>query len=132
MANSPLLKKLGVKPGYRLLVLNAPDGYLDQLTPLPEKAELATKGKGPFDDVQLFVKNKAQVDHDAAKAMQAVKARGLLWIAYPKKSSKIETDISRDVGWETMKKADWEGVAIVAIDETWSALRFRPAADVGT
>jgi hypothetical protein len=132
MANSPLLKKIGVKPGHRLLVLNAPDGYLDQLTPLPEKAELATKGKGPFDVVQLFVKNKAQVDRDAAKAMQAVKPRGLLWIAYPKKSSKIETDISRDVGWETMKKADWEGVAIVAIDETWSALRFRPAADVGT
>ena len=132
MANPPLLKKLGVKPGHRLLVLNAPDGYLDQLTPLPEKAELATKGKGPFDVVQLFVKNKAQVDRDAAKAMQAVKPRGLLWIAYPKKSSKIETDISRDVGWETMKKADWEGVAIVAIDETWSALRFRPAADVGT
>ena len=132
MVNSPLLKKLGVKPGHRLLVLNAPDGYLDQLSPLPEKAELATKGKGPFDVVQLFVKNKAQVDRDAAKAMQAVKPRGLLWIAYPKKSSKIETDISRDVGWETMKKADWEGVAIVAIDETWSALRFRPAADVGT
>ena len=132
MANSPLLKKIGVKPGHRLLVLNAPDGYLDQLTPLPEKAELATKGKGPFDVVQLFVKNKAQVDRDAAKAMQAVKPRGLLWIAYPKKSSKIETDISRDVGWETMKKADWEGVAIFAIDDTWSALRFRPAADVGT
>jgi hypothetical protein len=132
MANSPLLKKLGVKPGYRLLVLNAPDGYLDQLAPLPEKAELATKGKGPFDVVQLFVKNKAQVDRDAAKAIGAVKPRGLLWIAYPKKSSKIETDISRDVGWETMKKADWEGVAIFAIDDTWSALRFRPAADVGT
>jgi hypothetical protein len=132
MANSPLLKKLGVKPGYRLLVLNAPDGYLAQLTPLPEKAELATGGKGPFDVVQLFVKNKAQVDRDATKAIQAVKPRGLLWIAYPKKSSKIETDISRDVGWETMKKADWEGVAIFAIDDTWSALRFRPAADVGT
>jgi hypothetical protein len=132
MANSPLLKKLGVKPGYRVLVLNAPDGYLDQLTPLPEKAELATKGKGPFDVVQLFVKNKAQVDRDAAKAIQAVRPRGLLWIAYPKKSSKVETDISRDVGWEAMKRADWEGVAIVAIDDTWSALRFRPLADVGT
>ena len=83
MANSPLLKKIGVKPGHRLLVLNAPYGYLDQLTPLPEKAELATKGKGPFDVVQLFVKNKAQVDRDAAKAMQAVKPRGLLWDCLP-------------------------------------------------
>jgi hypothetical protein len=132
MSSAALLKKLGIKPGQRLLVLNAPAGYVDSLKPLPDETELATKGKGPFDFVQLFVQNKAEIERHALRAIAAVKPRGLLWIAYPKKSSKLETDISRDVGWDVVKKAAWEAVAIVAIDDVWSALRFRPAADVGT
>lgn len=64
--------------------------------------------------------------------MQNVDSAPARGIDYPKKSSKVETDISRDVGWDAVKKTDWEGVAIVAIDDTWSALRFRPVAEVGT
>jgi hypothetical protein len=56
---------------------------------------------------------------------------GLLWVSYPKKSSKIATDISRDVAWEVMKEFGLQPVFQISIDETWSALRFRPTERVG-
>jgi len=64
------------------------------------------------------------------KAIAAVKDGGLLWIAYPKKSSGVSTDLTRDVGWKVIEDAGWGGVAQVAIDDTWSALRFKPEAAV--
>ena len=102
MAESSLIKKLGIKPGQKILIMNAPDGYMQTLGTLPEGAEVKTSAAGisNFDCVQLFVYNKADVDVHATTAMQALKPGGLLWFAYSKKSSKVKTDISRDTGWE--------------------------------
>jgi hypothetical protein len=132
MAVSLLVKKLGIKPGFRVLIMNAPDGYAEQLEPLPPGAEVASKGKGPFDLVYLFAANQAELNRFAPKAVKAVKPLGHLWIAYPKKTSKLNTDLSRDVGWDTVHAAGWTGVAICAVDDTWSALRLRPVEDVGS
>jgi hypothetical protein len=130
MADTPLTKKLGIKPGFRMLILNAPDGYRDLLAPLPEGAEVHLAAKGMFDFAQLFVHSQADVDEHALTAIRAVKSGGLLWLSYPKKSAKIKTDISRDVGWDAVKNAGWEGVTLITIDDTWSAMRFRPASEV--
>jgi hypothetical protein len=136
MAETPLVKKLGIKPGYKLLILNAPEGYLTTLGALPEGVEVRTEAKdtvgisGPFDAVQLFAHSKADVDQFAPGAIRAVKSDGLLWISYPKKSSKIKTDIHRDVGWDAVVKAGFEGVSLISVDDTWSAMRFRPASEV--
>ena len=67
---------------------------------------------------------------DAQGAIGAVKSNGLLWVTYPKKSGKIKTDISRDMGWEAMTQAGWDAVTLVSVDDTWSALRLRPLADI--
>ncbi len=130
MAETSLIKKLAIKSGYKLLVLNAPDGYLQQLGPLPEGAELSTNGAGPFDFVQMFAYSKADVDSMADAAINALKPGGLLWFAYPKKSSKIKTDITRDIGWDTVLKTGFETVSAIAIDDTWSALRFKLHQDI--
>jgi hypothetical protein len=130
MAETPLAKKLGVKPGYRVLVLNAPNGYLQALGPLPEGAEVATLGGETFDVVQVFVRNKADIDSHAGPALDAVRPGGMLWFSYPKKTSKVKTDINRDVGWDSLTSAGWECIAQVSIDDTWSAGRFRPSTDV--
>jgi hypothetical protein len=132
MSVSLLVKKLGIKPGTRVLILNAPEGYAEQLEPLPAGTEVVTTGKGPFDLVYLFVANQAELNRFAPKAIKAVGPRGLLWIAYPKKTSKLNTDLSRDVGWEKVHEAGWTGVSICAVDDTWSALRLRPIEDVGS
>ena len=125
-----LIKKLGIKPGHRLLIMKAPEGYLRELAPLPGGPAVETNGQGPFDYVQLFVDKKGDIDANASKAIQALKPGGLLWFSYPKKSSAIKTDISRDVGWEAVYAAGFRPVTQIAIDATWSALRFRPRADV--
>jgi len=125
-----LIKKLGIKPGQRLLIMNAPDGYLQTLGTLPDGTEVKMQPEGTFDFVQFFAKSKADVDSQAATAIKAVKPGGLVWIAFPKKSSKIKTDISRDTGWESIRQAGWDGVTLISIDDVWSAFRIRPSSEI--
>lgn len=130
MADNPLLRKMHIKPGQRLLLLNAPDGYLPRLQPLPEGVDLIQVPEGPVDAVHLFVKDKAELHQHASTAINSVKPGGLLWMSYPKKSSRVKTDLTRDIGWDVVTDAGWTGIAQVSIDDTWSATRFRPAEDV--
>ncbi len=132
MMSSELITKLRLKSGQRAVIMNAPEGYIERLGPLPEGVTLEEKPDGTFDFVQLFVRDRAEVERFAPQAMRAAKPDGLLWICYPKKSSKIKTDITRDVGWETIRQAGFDGVALVSIDDTWSAMRFRPSESVKT
>ena len=97
---------------------------------LPEGVDLKTSADGQFDVVQAFVHSKADVDTLGPVAIAALKPGGHLWFAHPKKSSKIKTDVSRDVGWDVVRAAGLEGIASIAIDATWSGVRFRPSADV--
>ena len=130
MSGTPLIKKLGIKPKQRIIILNAPDEYREQLGQLPADVELATTLNGTFDMVHVFVKNKTEIDQYAPTAIQAVKSGGLLWFSYPKKSAKIPTDISRDVGWDAVMNAGWRPVTLISIDDVWSAFRFRPQSEV--
>lgn len=131
MANSPLVKKLQLKPEQRGAIINAPPGYIEALGQLPEGTKLTSKITGTLDFIQLFVKNSAELNRHAPKAIQAIKHDGMLWISYPKGSSKMETDLNRDVIWDLVKKHGLLGVSLVSIDDVWSAMRFRPAEKVG-
>lgn len=93
MSKTSLEKKLRIQPGQRMLILNPPPGYLDELD-LPEDVELAERPEGTFDFVHLFVKNTAELEALGPTAIKAVKYDGLLWMSYPKRSSKVETDLS--------------------------------------
>ena len=64
-------------------------------------------------------------------ALESITYDGVLWISYPKRSSKVKTDLSRDVGWDVVANAGLRPVTQVSVDETWSALRFRPLEQVG-
>jgi hypothetical protein len=136
MVPSPLTKRLRIGPGDRVLLVAPPDGFVTMLGELPEGVQVTEAAtipeQGAFDIVQTFVRNKADIDCLAPIAFNAAKPGGMVWIAYPKISSGMKTDINRDAGWETVAAAGWQGVAQVAIDQTWSALRFRPREEVGT
>jgi hypothetical protein len=127
---TPLIKKLLIKPNYTVLLLNAPKGYNDLLGALPEGVTVTDKASGQYDVVQLFVLQKADLEAQAADAMKAVKKGGLMWMSYPKLTGKIKSDLNRDIGNEIIKGMGWEGVTIISIDDTWSALRFKPMGDV--
>ncbi|MGM0589162.1 MAG: hypothetical protein ACQETE_12145 [Bacteroidota bacterium] len=86
---------------------------------------------GSFDFTQLFVKNLAELEIWAPKAIGTIQFDGLLWIAYPKKSGSIDSDLSRDVLVEQMKIHNLKAVTAISVDEDWSAIRFRPISKVG-
>jgi len=121
-----LIQKLQLKPGMRVSVINPPDGFA--LTDIDVERAAAP---GSLDGLLLFAGSVAELERLAPDALPLVKYDGLLWFAYPKKSGAIKTDITRDIGWDVVKQAGLQPVRQVAIDETWSALRFRPSAAVG-
>lgn len=127
-----LAKKLMIKPNMRVGFINPPEGYPEAIGELPAGAAVvADPEPGSLDAVVLFVKSLAELEGRAPEAIALVKFDGLLWIGYPKKTSKIKTDIDRDSGWAKMSAIGYAGVAMVALDETWSAMRYRPAERVG-
>lgn len=130
MADAGLVKKLGIKAGQRMVVINAPEGYLARLEPLPDGTTRTDTAVGTFDLVHLFVHDTAGVARDGPTALQALIPGGLLWVAYPKQTSGIKTDINRDTGWDVINEAGYRAVSLVSIDEVWSAIRFRPIEQV--
>jgi hypothetical protein len=126
-AVNPLARKLLLKPGVSALVLNAPQGYLSQLEPLPEGASVVTAGQGQFAFVQLFIKDSGELASLGQQAFSAARPDGLLWLCYPKGTSKLKTDVNRDIlNRRLAEEHGLEGVAMVSIDDTWSAMRFKP------
>ncbi|HLL55867.1 MAG TPA: hypothetical protein VK447_20055 [Myxococcaceae bacterium] len=128
ISDKPLAKKLLLKPRTVLVALNAPDNYLELLGPLPEGCAVQTQLQGKAECVHLFVRTRAELKKSMAALKKALQPNTLLWISYPKKSSKVETDLSRDQGWEPVIDAGLEGVTLVSVDGVWSAMRFKPGA----
>jgi hypothetical protein len=108
-------------------VLNSPAGYDNFLGDLPAGVAQVTEASGTLDWLCLFVQNRAELAHWSPIAIGLVKRDGLFWIAYPKGGAKAKTDLNRDSLWKLMEPSGLRPVAMVAIDATWSAMRFRPA-----
>jgi len=126
MAENALVKKLKLKAGQRAAIVGAPGGYLGQLQPLPDGVDVSETLEGTFDWIQLFVQNRSELESVAPQAMAALKPESLLWISFPKGSSKIQTDLTRDTGWDVLKTADLKWVTLISVDPTWSAFALRP------
>ena len=130
---TPLAKKLRIQQVQQVLILNAPEDFIESLGPLPEGAELFEEAEpGTYDYVHLFVKNAGQYAELGPAAIAAVKHDGVLWVSYPKKSSGVDTDLSRNDMWDLLGEDGWRPVSQVSIDAVWSAVRFRPNELVGT
>jgi hypothetical protein len=130
MTVNPIVKKLGIKPGMRALVMAAPDGYVRRLTPLPEGVEIASKLAGTYGFVQFFATRMAEIEKSVPGLLQRAAPGAVFWITYPKKTAGIDSNLSRDILAAAMTDNGWRPVSIVALDDVWSALRFRPIADV--
>src|SRR5512147_1480125 len=122
-----LAQKLQIKSG-KLIVLNAPQGYAEQLTKELKDLAVSTRAIGQAEAVLLFVNSLAEVDKLAPKAIKAVKPGGMLWIAYAKGTSKVKTDVNRDKLWAAVQPIGWQPVRLIALDEVWSLMRFKAIA----
>jgi Bacteriocin-protection, YdeI or OmpD-Associated len=126
MANT-ITQKLKIKAGYILLALNAPADFKKGLQSLPPGIKIATSGK-EYNQVHWFVMNKAQMEKEMSKVMKLLKPDVIVWVYYPKSSSKIQTDLTRDKGWDCLlaegDKLTW--ISLISFDDTWSVFGFRP------
>ena len=126
MPQSPLAKKMKLKPGARAAIVNAPEKYLKELK---HDAEISQKLSGKFDWIQVFAKDKKELASLAPKAASALKPDSILWLSFPKGSSNIQTDLTRDKGWEDVKELGLKRVNLVSVNDTWSAFALRPFKD---
>jgi hypothetical protein len=123
MADGATAKKLQIKAGMSVLVLNQPAA--DALGALPGEVRVAHRASGTFDAVVLFVRDRAAFARDAPKAMKAAKPGALIWVCWPKLSARTAGDLTRDVLFEDAQAVGLRAVTNVSIDDTWSALRFK-------
>jgi hypothetical protein len=128
MAINILLKKLNYKDQNRIVVINAGEILIKNLLKdLPEvQIDTEIDPRYPYEFMLIFVELVREVKLVAPRALHNLKADGTLWFAYPKKTSnKYSSDIDRDHGWEVLLDRGFDKVRLIAIDDDWSALRFR-------
>jgi hypothetical protein len=123
-SGTPLVKKLGFKEGFRAALMNAPQNFSDELIDLPTGVEFVSSARGSFDLVLLFVEGQADLLKSFAKLAARLAPAGMLWVAWRKKSSGAQTDLSENVVRETGLEAGLVDTKVCAINETWSGLRF--------
>ena len=124
---TPLFKKLNLKDQRSIVVLNAPESFEPELRALKDVVVNREIRKGAILDFGIaFVITQEQLDKASAVLAAAADGDATLWMAYPKGTSKrYKCEFNRDNGWKVLGRAGFEGVRQVAIDEDWSALRFR-------
>ncbi len=122
-----LAQKLQIKSG-KLIVINAPKGYSEHLTRELADLMVSTRAAGQAEAVLIFVNNLAEAEKFVPKTGKLVKPEGMLWIAYAKGTSKVKTDVNRDKLWAAAQPLGWQPVRQIALDDVWSAMRFKPVA----
>ena len=120
-SGTPLPKKLGIREGSRLFVAGAPDGFLETLGP---NAALVPEPRGPLDVVLLFTASRAELEARFAGLARELAPAGGLWVAYPKKASDVETDLTFQAVQEIGLAAGLVDNKSCAIDDVWSGVRF--------
>jgi hypothetical protein len=123
-SGTPLPKKLGIKEGSRVALVNAPDGFDATLGKLPAGVHLARKPGTSHDVIVVFVKQRAALEKALTKLENAIFPAGAIWTAWPKKASKVPTDITEDVVREVCLPRGLVDVKVCAIDDTWSGLKL--------
>lgn len=125
-SGTPLPKKLGIKAGHALLLVDAPAGFTETLGRLPGDVRLHSglRGKGPYDVIVLFAGTRAAFAKRFARCRERLARSGGLWVGWPKKSSGVATDLTEAAVRGGGLSAGLVDNKICAIDETWSGLRF--------
>jgi hypothetical protein len=123
-SGTPLSKKLGIKEGARVAVVNEPDAFLDSLEPVPEGVRFYERASRPLDLIVYFSDELANITRRVPVFAKFIASDGALWVCYPKKSSKHPTNASFEAVQRIGLDAGLVDNKSAAIDETWTGLRF--------
>lgn len=123
-SGKPLVDKLGIKAGHRVLTVDAPRGYVRTLGPLPDGTTRSASGAGPFDIIQVFVARASSLRGAIRDARRVMKRDGMVWVSWPKRSSGRQTDVDENLVRRAGLALDLVDVKICSVDEVWSGLKF--------
>lgn len=122
-----LAKKMRIHPGTVITTVNAPVEYSEILGPLPEGVTIRQKPQKTNAFIHLFVHNQAELEARFFDLVASLEPGGLLCISYPKGSSGLQTDLTRDKGWNCLKQVKLEWLGLISFDATWSVFMLRNA-----
>ena len=125
MSDKTIIEKLSVKPRARFLLVNPPTGYIEGLGKLPQGAVLLSDSSCQVEAIQVFVANRAELEDILPRLKELLAAKGMLWVTYHKGSSSVKTDINRDTINAYAQTLGMQGVAMILINDDWSALRLK-------
>ena len=119
-----LVEKLGVKPGTRIAILNAPRGYRGILGSLPPGVTVASAARGTFPFIQFFTRSRSLLQTKLDILLRALEPNGALWISWPKKASGLATDMTEDAVREIALPVGLVDIKVAAVDDVWSGLKL--------
>ncbi len=123
-SGTPLFKKLGIKPGSRLYAINPPADYLDLIAPIPDDVVIFKRIGKNLDIIHFFSSQRRELENRIQRCMQSIHVDGMIWISWPKKASKVPTDITEDVIRDVILPLGLVDVKVCAVDAVWSGLKL--------
>lgn len=123
-SGTPLAKKLGIKEGSKIRLVNQPAYYFDLFTDMPLHVEILTDKKTKKDLVHYFTDKVSQISKDIISLRNEIYPNGMIWVSWPKKASKISTDITEDTIRNLALANGLVDIKVCAVDETWSGLKL--------
>ena len=123
-SGTPLAKKLGFKENFKACIFNAPANYMELLRPLPHAVTFFKKPQNDLDIIHLFSTSKSELSKLLLESLQSIKSNGMIWVSWPKKASKVPSEISEDTVREVALPLGLVDVKVCAVDEIWSGLKL--------
>ncbi len=123
-SGTPLVKKLGIKPASRVIFLGQPAAYTTTLGELPADLRQSDKLDGWFDLIQVFVNSKSELKTRFPRAVRHIPPDGVIWVSWPKRSSRVKTDLDENIVREIGLAAGLVDIKVCAVDDVWSGLKF--------
>lgn len=123
-SGTPLVKKLGIKSGFKVYFKNPPGDYEKMLEPLPDRLVILKRLSNDIDMVQFFTTSKRELESGLKQQIKKIKQDGMIWVSWPKKSSKVATDITEDVVRDIALPMGLVDIKVCAVDNVWSGLKL--------
>ena len=123
-SGTPLAKKLGIAPGSRLFLSDAPKNYLELVAPIPKGAQVVKTIGEDTDIVHLFATERSRLAALLRSSLAKMRPDAAIWVSWPKKSSKVPTDITEDTIREVALPMGLVDIKVCAVDEIWSGLKL--------